>query len=104
MLSIVHCMNHFSVLVLGDSIPAELVEEIRECLFQSFCQKENSKFNKLSENVTGSVEWSNQPDNLRRIIFIRKSFLIRRPSNGSRVDRTDLERISNALCIEHSMN
>ena len=97
-------MNYFPVLVFGNSFPAEVVEEIRECLFQAFCQKEKSKFNKLSENFTGSVEWSNQQDNLRRIIFIRKSFLIGRFSKGSQADRTDLERISNGLCIEHSMN
>jgi hypothetical protein len=91
MLSLVDCMNHFPVLVLGNFNTAEVVEEIREWLFQVFCQKEKSKFIKLSENVTGSVEWSNQQDNLRRIIFIRKSFLIGRFSNGSRADRTDLE-------------
>ncbi len=50
-------------------------EEIREWLFQVFCQKGKSKFIKLSENVTGSVEWSNQQDNLRRKKFIRKSFV-----------------------------
>ena len=88
MLSLVDSMNHFPVLVLGNFNTAE---EIREWLFQVFCQKEKSKFIQLRENVAGSFEWPNQQDNLRRIIFIRKSFLIGRFSNGSRADRTDLE-------------
>jgi hypothetical protein len=50
MLSLVDCMNHFPVLVLGNFNTAE----VREWFFQVFCQKEKSKFIKLRENVTGS--------------------------------------------------